>query len=995
MKRLPWLLGMALVASLGRAADAPLPPAEAPKKMTLPEGFTATLFAGEPDIVQPIAFTFDDRGRLWVVECTSYPQWTKEKVGKDRVLIFEDTDGAGHFDKCTVFYDKGANLTGIELGFGGVWLCATPNLIFIPIKPGEDKPAGPLEVVLDGWDLTARHNVFNSLRWGPDGWLYGCNGILSNSKVGKPGAPDTDRVAFNCGVWRFHPMRKEFEVVAHGTTNPWGLDFDDYGQMFITNCVIKHLWHVVPGAHYQRMFGQDINPYSYGLMESCADHIHWAGGDWTTSRGGQGAHNDAGGGHAHSGAMIYLGDNWPHEYRNNVFMCNIHGNRVNRDTLERKGSSYVARHGKDFLFANDPWFRGIAIHQGPDGGVFVSDWTDTGECHNYEVVDRTNGRIYKIVHGKVTPFAGDLTKLSDADLVKLQLHKNDWFVRHARRVLQERAIAGKLDKETHAALRGMLSENINVTRQLRALWALHVTGGLDEKTLHALLDHAEEFVRAWAIALLLEGRTTTKAACDKFASMAVKDRSPLVRLYLASGLQRLPVRARVPIALGLLQHAEDADDANLPLMIWYGVEPISAAGPENVANMLERMKIPLVRENLSRRVASLAATENGDSIPGVHALLALLNRVDDAGLQRDVLAGILKALEGRRQELMPKEWPAAYACLADSKSTEVRELALTMGAVFEDARALETLRTIVIDKNAGPAARQCALQTLVFKQKADLVTLLQVLLDDKVLRGAAVRGLAAFNDEKIPRLILQRYTVFTDAEKADVVQTLSSRPAYALALLDAVEKGGVARTDLSAFTARQLVGLKDKAVTERVTKVWGAVRPASEGKAALTAKYKELLTPDYVKGADVSRGRLVFQRTCATCHRLFDDGAKIGPELTGSQRANLDYFLENVLDPSAVVAKEYQLTVVELKNGRFLNGIVKEENDRSIVLQMQNEQVVVPKNEIDSRKESALSLMPDGLLDKLSKEEVRDLVGYLASPRQVPLPKEQIRDSRK
>jgi putative heme-binding domain-containing protein len=167
------------------------------------------------------------------------------------------------------------------------------------------------------------------------------------------------------------------------------------------------------------------------------------------------------------------------------------------------------------------------------------------------------------------------------------------------------------------------------------------------------------------------------------------------------------------------------------------------------------------------------------------------------------------------------------------------------------------------------------------------------------------------------------------------------------------------------------------------------VRPASEGKAALTAKYKALLTADYVKGADLSQGRVVFQRTCATCHRLFDDGAKIGPELTGSQRANLDYFLENVLDPSAVVAKEYQLTVVELKNGRFLNGIIKEENDRSIVLQMQNEQVVVPKNEIDSRKESAQSLMPDGLLDKLSKEEVRDLVGYLASPQQVPLPKVQ------
>jgi putative membrane-bound dehydrogenase-like protein len=312
------------------ASDKPASPQEAPKKMTLPKGFQATLFAGEPDVVQPIAFTFDDRGRLWVVECNSYPAWTKNTEGNDRVLIFEDKDGDGHFDKCTVFWDKGANLTGIEYGFGGIWLCSTPNLIFIPIKEGRDKPAGPPQIVLDGWDLTAKHNVFNSLTWGPDGWLYGCNGILSNSRVGAPGSPDVKRVALNCGVWRYHPTRKVFEVVAHGTTNPWGLDFDDYGRMFITNCVIKHLFHVIPGAHYERMFGQDINPYSYGLMQSCADHIHWAGGDWTSSRGGKGEHSDKGGGHAHSGAMVYLGDNWPDEYRNNVFMCNIHGNRINR-----------------------------------------------------------------------------------------------------------------------------------------------------------------------------------------------------------------------------------------------------------------------------------------------------------------------------------------------------------------------------------------------------------------------------------------------------------------------------------------------------------------------------------------------------------------------------------------------------------------------------------------------------------------------------------------
>jgi putative membrane-bound dehydrogenase-like protein len=980
-------LAVLLGASVCAAEDKPLSPTEAPNKMTLPDGFKATLFAGEPDVVQPIAFTFDDRGRLWVVECTSYPKWTTAKEGKDRVLIFEDTHGDGHFDKCTVFWDKGANLTGIELGFGGVWLCATPNLLFIPVKEGEDKPAGPPEVVLDGWDLTAKHNVFNSLTWGPDGWLYGCNGILSNSKVGAPGTSDGKRVALNCGVWRYHPTKKDFEVVAHGTTNPWGLDFDDYGQMFITNCVIKHLWHVVPGAHFQRMFGQDINPHSYSLLESCADHIHWAGGDWTTSRGGAGAHSDAGGGHAHVGAMIYLGDNWPDEYRGGLFTCNIHGNRVNHDTLERKGSGYVAHHAKDFLFANDPWFRGLVIKYGPDGGVFISDWTDTGECHNYEVVDRTNGRIYKVTHGKVTPFTGDLAKMTDAELVKLQLHKNDWFVRHARRLLQERAAAGKLEARTNEQLRAIVDGNENVTQRLRAIWALQSTGGLGASDHLALLQDRDEYVRAWAVQLCLEDRKATPAIRDLLVAMAAKDPSPFVRLHLASGLQRLPVEQRVDIATGLLSHAADSSDPYLPLMIWYGFEPLAPVDTEHALELLARGRIPLVREYLARRIASLPG-KGGEPTPGLRPLVDRLGDWDDDAVRADALRGILEALKGRRHEAMPKNWTDAYPRLAASRSGEVRDQALTLAVLFDDEKALETLRKLVRDESAPTSRRQYALETLVFKQKPDTLLLLQDLLSDKLLRGAAIRGLAAFNDDKTPELILKKYSSFTDAEKADAAATLASRPIYALALLDAVEKKEVHRADISAFTARQLVGLNNKEVTERVAKVWGTIRSPSKDKAALMTKYKSELTPGNLKQADLSNGRAVFAKNCASCHRLFDDGGRIGPELTGSQRANLDYFLENVLDPSAVVAAEYRVTVIELKNGRYLNGIVKEENDKSVTLQTQNEAVVVPKDEIEGRRASPNSLMPDGLLDKLTKEEVRDLAAYLASPKQVPLPKE-------
>src|SRR5262249_54473205 len=351
---------------------------------------------------------------------------------------------------------------------------------------------GEPEVVLDGWALQGvGHNIVNGLMWGPDGWLYGRHGIMATSHVGPPGTPDSKRVRINCGIWRYHPIRKVFEAVAHGTTNPWGLDYDDHGQMFFTNNVNGHLWHLIPGAHYKRMYGEDFNPRTYALMDQHADHQHWdAGKPWHDSRDGKGEHGKRGGGHSHCGAMIYLGDNWPEHYRNTIFMCNTHGRRVNNDRLVRSGSGYVRLHADDFLFANNPWFRGIDLKYGPDGGVYVSDWTDIGECHDHDGVHRTSGRIFKVTYGDVKPPpVADVAKLTDAELVKLQLHRNDFYVRAARRNLQERAAAGKDMKAVHAALHKMFDDNPDVTRKLRALWALYVTGGTSETWLRQQLGH--------------------------------------------------------------------------------------------------------------------------------------------------------------------------------------------------------------------------------------------------------------------------------------------------------------------------------------------------------------------------------------------------------------------------------------------------------------------------------------------------------------------------
>ena len=596
---------IALLAAL-LVQGAPLPPEEAPGKMTVPEGFKVTLFAGEPDVVQPMGFTFDDRGRLWVVECFSYPNWIPAgKEGRDRIVIFEDTDGDGKFNTKKVFADKLANVSGIAWGHGGVWLTALPYFLFLPDRDHDDVPDGPAEILLDGWDMKAKHNVFNKPSWGPDGWLYSMNGILSNSKVGKPGTPDAERIALNCGVWRFHPVTRKFEVVANGTTNPWGIDWDDYGRGFITNCVIKHVFQVIPGAHYDRMFGEDKSaPALYGLMPSPADHIHWAGGKWQDSRAGE-SHSDAGGGHAHVGAMIYLGDNWPDEYRGRLFTLNLHGRRMSQDVIEPKGSGVVAKHAKDFLRANDPWFRGLDLQYGPDGGVYVTDWTDTGECHDYDHCDTTNGRIYKITYGTPKPVKVDLAKLSTLELVQLQRHRNEWFGRHARRLLHERAIDKKLPEEQGLSWCRALDDEKDPRVALRLLWIAMTTEDGAWIAPKMAVKSPDEHVRAWGVWLLTE-TPLTQQDLDGLVQLASKDPSPVVRLALASALQKVPLAVRGPVAEKLIAHEEDATDANLPLMYWYGIEPIVSSDRDKALMLLAKSKIPLVRQFITRRLAENA-----------------------------------------------------------------------------------------------------------------------------------------------------------------------------------------------------------------------------------------------------------------------------------------------------------------------------------------------------------------------------------------------------
>ena len=558
-----------------------VPPAEAPKKLAMPAGFSAQLVASEPDVVQPIAFTIDDRGRLWVVENTNYPNCPGEP--KDKILIFEDTNGDGKADKRTVFYDKLTFASGIAVGHGGVWVGAPPNLLFFPVKDGEEKPAGEPRVVLDGWGNEDTHETLNDFIWGPDGWLYGTHGIFTNSLVGAPGTPKDKRVGVNAGVWRYHPTKKKFELYAEGASNQWGVDWDDWGNAYFEACVIPHMWQCIQGGRYQRQAGQHFNKHTYDDLKAIADFEYEK--------------------RAYCGAMVYLGGQWPAEWRNTFFFHDIHMNKLRNEKLVRAGSGMKALRNVDFVVSSDPWYRGLSPQYGPDGSVFVNDWYDKVPCHQQrDFTDRSNGRIYKIVYEGVKPVSVDLAKASDAELVQYQLNANDWYVRRARRLLAERGPK----PEVRAGLEKILRENADETRQLRALWALHGVGGIGEALALEALKNRSEYVRSWVIQLTCEDGAPSPALLAEFQRLAKEDPSPVVRLYLTSALRRIEIPKRWPILEALALHAEDAGDHNLPVMLWYAAEPAVAADLTKGAALLATCRIPKVQEFIARRIASEA-----------------------------------------------------------------------------------------------------------------------------------------------------------------------------------------------------------------------------------------------------------------------------------------------------------------------------------------------------------------------------------------------------
>lgn len=889
-----------------------------------PPGFRVEVFASEPDVQQPIAIDFDDSGRLWVAECYTFAEqplrWDLNL--RDRIVVLEDTDKDGKSDKRTVFWDKGTRLTSVAVGRGGVYALCSPQLLFIPDIDGDLVPDGEPQVVLDGFDAeTIGHNVVNGLKWGPDGWLYGRHGITATSLVGVPGTPEARRTALNCSIWRFHPVTFKFEVFSNGGTNPWGLDWDENGQLFYTNTVIGHLWHGIPGAYFTRMFGVHLNQSIYELIPHTADHYHWDTGaeSWNDIRKGITSTTDQlGGGHAHTGCLIYQGGVWPEEYRGKLFTLNYHGRRLNMENLEREGVGYVATHAPDFVKMKDPWFRGLDLITGPDGQVWVCDWSDTGECHDNDGIHRTSGRIYRIVY-------------DGADAGKPGPARPEWLSTGPGEII-----------------------------------------GKDQ--IEKLLTSGEESKVAMGVRWLAAEYGEKPETRDRLLAIAGDNPPGLVRLELAAALQRLPIKDRLGLAAFLCSVGEDADDRQQPLMVWYGINDAVSAHTDEILELALQSKLPTVIRLIARRFS-----ESMDVAPEpIDLLLSRSLKSGDQSILHLVLEGMSEGLSGWAKAPEPKSWKAVVEEITRSADEPTQEIIKGLSVLFGDGRAREELIAIVGDKEGDAAARRAALKSLLRQPDAELLTLLRPLINDRDLAIDVIRGMVNFDAPDIPKRLLtsfKRRPAYRDA----AIDTLVARANYASALLDAVEEGTVSADDITPFQARQIQSLGDAKLNQRLSDLWGELRATPEAKLAEILDWKKKLTPEVLEQGDAAKGKIVFTQTCGACHKLYGEGGALGPDLTGSDRHNLDYLLSNIINPNDVVPADYRLTIFTLKDGRVISGVVPEENDRSITVQGPAEQFTFEKSEIEKRETMPVSLMPEGLLSVMGEAGVRDLVAYLMS----------------
>jgi len=936
-------------------------------EMTVTDGYKVNAWASEPMITQPMAFCWDDKGRLWIAENRDYETRRSgfSGSGDSRILIIEDTDRDGVADSRKVFAEGIAFPAALAVGFDGVFVGAPPNLLFIPDRDGDDKAdMDDIEVRLTGWGIRDRHETINSLHWGPDGWLYGLEGFATPSKIRKPVGKgkiythnepfpedllEAEGVDIDGGVWKYHPTKDRFEAVAHGFSNPWGIDYDAKGQLFISACVIPHLFHVVPGGIYHRQGGQHFSSYIYDDIQTIVDHRHRS---------------------AHGGARIYLSDAFPQEQRNRIFMANMHEHAVLSDILEPKGSGFVASHGEDFVLANNGQWVGFSMEIGPEGGLYVLDWHDADICGT-EVLHKETGRIYRIMpeQSQAKEWEGryaDLGQFTDLELAELQLSPSVWHARRARVILQERAAKGTIVQEARNRLFDIYQKESNVDLRLRGFWALHVTGQLTESDLLTALNDSEEYIRGWAIQFLGEDREISPKAIQQLEALS-QDKSPIVRLYMAAVLQRIPINERWNISTALTSNTQDKDDHNIPKMIWFGLEPTIATDIERALDLGINSNIPVIAEYIARRVIDE---------DGIEQLIAASQK--SSPNQISLLQGLRAELENRSDLKPTSNWDKTYEILRSDAATAA--IALEIGQLFGSAEAAIQLMAVLEDPQADVEDRQTALTGLASRAWPDLKPRLLEFIDNPDLSIQAIRAISNFNDGQLGLNLLGKYETFNADQKFEALMTLASRRAYASLLTRAIMAETISKSEIPAYIARQLRRVMGNGFVE----VWGPIDDIPADIEAQYSRYRKLLTVENLQRADAIKGKVIFKKACGACHQMYGEGGILGPELTGSNRTNTDYLLSNILEPSSDIQDDYKMVIVTTRDGRTYLGNVAGDTDRELVLKVVGQdRVTINKSDIQSREDTPNSMMPPGLINTMNDQEVLDLVAYLKTQKEL------------
>ncbi|MBA4064192.1 MAG: hypothetical protein C0501_10850 [Isosphaera sp.] len=989
MVRLALALPLLTLPSLAAAQG--LTPDQAVKAMKLPDGFSARCVASEPMVRQPVSISFDARGRMWVLQYLQYPNYAGlkpvkqdqylrtiwDKVpeappngpkGADRITILSDPDENGVFRKAKDFVG-GLNIaSGFCLGHGGVYVAQPPYLLYYPDKDEDDVPDGDPEVLLTGFGMDDTHSLANSLQWGPDGWLYGAAGSTSTCKIKNPHHPKDPVVEFQQGVWRFHPRTKKFELFSEGGGNTYGLDFDRHGQVIAgTNFGGFAMLHQMQGAYHVKGFakhGPLHNPHAYGYFE----HVPYTGFK---------------GGHVTCGGIVYQADVYPEEYRDQYIAANLLSNAVNWHKLEPVQSSFKASHGGGLLEANDPWFRPVDCLQGPDGCVYVVDFYDRRAAHLDPVDnwDKTNGRIYRIEYtgGPKYP-AFDLRAKTGKELAELLKHPNAWWRREARRLIAERADAAAVVK----ARQWLLTTDGDLA--LESLWAVYAAGGWVERDFDQVGGHRNEHVRAWAVRFLADDGVLPDQTRAELVRMARAEKSPAVAAQLACSARRLDPAAAVDLASALLENPVIEDDPHLPLLVWWAMEYANAADPTGTV----RFPYPSGRSHRlqdffnERTARRLMSGDIRDGQRRVANLFPFGINVDRSA----VLRGVATALQARPLDEVPAGLRATLAQLRKERPGDL--LVLEVLARMNDGPARAALRQTVADPKAPDADRARAadlLRQVGDPEAKDLFLAELGSATPAAVRVALVAGLEGYDDPKVGAAVLAGYPGYPAAVKRRAVQLLLARPAWALALFKALDAGTFPKADIAVEQARAAVGLGDKDVTGLVEKHFGKLAPATAGEKQARITWLNVQIPRE-KNADAARGKLLYAKHCAACHVLHGEGGKVGPDLTTADRKNRGYLIAQVVDPSGYIRPEYVVQQVLTVDDRKLSGIAKEVGE---VVELSNwvdgkvVTVAVPKKDIADARPSAVSLMPEKLLDGLSDAEVADLFAFLmADPKKTP-----------